>query len=99
MSLAYRQQKVDDVHDYQNHMTDFRPAVGVGYIHKEARYAMMCEHLRVVFSSFLEVDSKHLLKPERELNEIVPLQIARYLARGPCRPEFFEVEPVRGFHE
>ena len=80
MGLAYRQQKVDDVHDYQNHMTDFRPAVGVGYIHQEARYAVMGEHLRIVFSSFLEVNGKHLLKPERELNEIIPLQVARYLA-------------------
>ena len=61
-------------------MTDLRPAVGVSYIHQEARYAVMGEHLRVVFSSFLEVNGEHLLKPERELNEIVPLKVARYLA-------------------
>ena len=61
-------------------MTNFRPAVGVGYIHQEARYAVMGEHLRVIFSSFLEVNGKHLLKPERELNKVVPLKFARYLA-------------------
>lgn len=51
--LTYWQQKVDHVHNDQNHMTDFCPAISVGDVHEEARHDVVGEHLRKVFPSFL----------------------------------------------
>lgn len=77
-------------------MANFRPAVGVRDVHEHACNDVMERHLGVVFPSLLQIDGKNLLEPEGELHEVVPLQFARYLARGPSGPELLEVKPIGG---
>ena len=57
---------------------------------------MVCEHLRVVFALFLDVNYKNLLDPETPLDEIVPFEQALNLAEGPAFPDGVQVQPEVG---
>lgn len=97
--LTYWQQKVDDIHDNQNHIADVRPAVGICDVHQKDSNYMMGEHLRIVFTSLLQIDGQELLQAEGKLDKVVPFELPSDLARRPGRPQLFEVEPIRRVHE
>ena len=61
-------------------MTNFGPTIGVGNVDEDAGYDVVGGHLCVVFPPLFKIDSKNLLQPERELDEIIPFQLAGDLA-------------------
>lgn len=75
--FTYRQNEVNHVHDAQSHITDVSPTIGVCDVHQETRYTVVEKHLPKIFSSFLQVDGKELLQPERERDEEVPFELSR----------------------
>lgn len=97
--LTYRQQKINHVHNAQNHIADVRPAIGVCDVHQETRHTVVEEHLSKVLSPFFQVDREELLQPEGELDQVVPFELSRYFTRWPGGPKLFEVEPVGRVHE
>ena len=56
----------------------------------------MAEHLPVIFPSLLDMHNDNLLKPKRELYEIIPLECATHETNRKVSPELGEVEPVFG---
>ena len=67
-TLTYRQQKIDHVHDAQNHIPDIRPSIGVCDVHQEACHTVVKKHLPKIFSSFFQINGNELLQPESELD-------------------------------
>ena len=57
---------------------------------------MMGKHLNVVASPLFNIYNQDLLKPERKLHEIVPLEEAIHFPIGPSYPQIAEIEPVIG---
>lgn len=57
---------------------------------------MVREHLGVVSTSLLDVDDYDLLKPEAELDEVVPFQGAVDFAVWPVAPHGAKGKPVVG---
>lgn len=57
---------------------------------------MVCEHLCVVSTPLFDMDYDDLLKPEAELDEVVPFQGAVDFAVRPVAPHGAEGEPVVG---
>lgn len=68
--------------------------IAVACDHQHAGYDMVTEHLPMVFPPFFDVHDKDLLEPKAELNEVVPLHGAFYLATRPIGPQTFHVHPV-----
>ena len=66
--------EINYVHETEDHVSGFRPVVAVAGEHQDAGNDVMGEHLRMVFSSFFDIDHKDLLQPKRELHEVVPLE-------------------------
>lgn len=58
---------------------------------------MVRKHLPEIFPSLLYVDDQDLLKPESELNEIIPLHRAFQFPTWPSSPKLAEIEPVLVF--
>ena len=70
--------------------------VAVAGENQHGRDNVMCEHLPVVLSPFLDVDDHDLLQPKCVLREDVPFTKPPYFSVWPVGPELFEVEQVVG---
>lgn len=100
VSKAYSKKKVNNLHNRQNHISDFGLVIAVTRDHESAGNEMVGEHLPVVFPSFLYVDNKDLLHPKGELHEIIPLHGTFDFSVWPASPHLFHVEPVlMGVHD
>lgn len=69
---TYWEEKVHDVHQAKDHVTDFRLVIAVAGEYQECRNDVMGEHLPVVLPLLLNVDYHDLLQPECVLDEGIP---------------------------
>jgi hypothetical protein len=70
---TYWEEKIYNVHQAQNHVSDFRLMVTVTCEYQHRRDDVVGEHLPVVLPSLLDIDHQYLLQPEGILNKNVPL--------------------------
>lgn len=70
--------------------------VAVAGENQHGRDNVMCEHLPMILSPFLDVDDQDLLKPKCVLHKNVPFSKAPYFSIRPVGPELCQVEPVVG---
>lgn len=99
-SDSYRKQNVHNVHQTHDRVANPSLMVAITREYQRRGYHMMGEHLRVIRPPLLNVDHDHLLQPERELHQIVPLEQAIQFSSRPICPQVAQVEPVIGIvHE
>jgi hypothetical protein len=68
---AYREDKIDNVHQNKNSIAGAHLPVSVGKCEQEDRDDVVREHLPVVLATFFNIDDEDLLYPERRLREVV----------------------------